>query len=117
MALTWYRHFQRNGGLNQILRRKTSRFLLSDYILNFLFTSFHHLFALKDLYCFIFAMCTGVCEPVYSPVCLQRPNQYQCPGPRKFECPAFKRNGNYIYLRFLFHMHACDAVIVTTGTF
>ena len=91
--------------------------VLSDYILNFLFTSFHHLFALKDLYCFIFAMCTGVCEPVYSPVCLQRPNQYQCPGPRKFECPAFKRNGNYIYLRFLFHMHACDAVIVTTGTF
>jgi len=26
MALTWYRHFQRNGGLNQILRRQTSRF-------------------------------------------------------------------------------------------
>jgi hypothetical protein len=23
---TWYRHFQRNGGLNQILRRQTSRF-------------------------------------------------------------------------------------------
>jgi hypothetical protein len=22
MALTWYRHFQRNGGLNQILRRQ-----------------------------------------------------------------------------------------------
>jgi hypothetical protein len=26
MTLTWYRHFQRNGGLNQILRRQTSRF-------------------------------------------------------------------------------------------
>ena len=26
MALTWYRHFQLNGGLNQILRRQTSRF-------------------------------------------------------------------------------------------
>ena len=26
MALTWYRHFQRNGGLNQILLRETSRF-------------------------------------------------------------------------------------------
>jgi hypothetical protein len=26
MTLTWYRLFQRNGGLNQILRRQTSRF-------------------------------------------------------------------------------------------
>ena len=26
MALTWYRHFQRNGGLHQILRRQSSRF-------------------------------------------------------------------------------------------
>jgi hypothetical protein len=26
MALTWYRHFQRNGGLNQILRHQTSHF-------------------------------------------------------------------------------------------
>jgi hypothetical protein len=26
MALTWYRHFPKNGGLNQILRRQTSRF-------------------------------------------------------------------------------------------
>jgi hypothetical protein len=26
MPLTWYRHFQRNGGLNQILRRLTPRF-------------------------------------------------------------------------------------------
>jgi hypothetical protein len=26
MTLTWYRHFQRNGGLNQILKRQTSRF-------------------------------------------------------------------------------------------
>ena len=26
MAHTWYRHFQRNGGLNKILRRQTSRF-------------------------------------------------------------------------------------------
>ena len=25
MTLTWYRHFQRNGGLNQILKRQTSR--------------------------------------------------------------------------------------------
>ena len=25
-ALTWYRHFQRNGGLNQILWHQTSRF-------------------------------------------------------------------------------------------
>jgi hypothetical protein len=25
MTLTWYRHFKRNGGLNQILRRQTSR--------------------------------------------------------------------------------------------
>jgi hypothetical protein len=26
MTLTWYRHFQRNGGLNQILKRQTSPF-------------------------------------------------------------------------------------------
>ena len=26
MALTWYRHFQRNGSLNQILQRQTPRF-------------------------------------------------------------------------------------------
>jgi hypothetical protein len=26
MALTWYRHFQRNGGLNKILRRQISDF-------------------------------------------------------------------------------------------
>jgi hypothetical protein len=26
MTLTWYRLFQRNGGLNQILRRQTSYF-------------------------------------------------------------------------------------------
>jgi hypothetical protein len=26
MALTWYRHFQRNGGLNQILRLLTPHF-------------------------------------------------------------------------------------------
>jgi hypothetical protein len=26
MALTWYWHFQRNGGLKQIVRRQTSRF-------------------------------------------------------------------------------------------
>jgi hypothetical protein len=26
MTLTWYRHFQRNGELNQILRRQTSHF-------------------------------------------------------------------------------------------
>ena len=26
MSLTWYRHFQRNGGLNQILRHQTSHF-------------------------------------------------------------------------------------------
>jgi hypothetical protein len=26
MTLTWYRHFERNGGLNQILKRKISRF-------------------------------------------------------------------------------------------
>ena len=26
MTLTWYRHFQRNGGLNQLLKRQTSRF-------------------------------------------------------------------------------------------
>jgi hypothetical protein len=26
MALAWNRHFQRNGGLNQILQRQTSRF-------------------------------------------------------------------------------------------
>ena len=26
MTLTWYRHFSRNGGLNQILKRQTSRF-------------------------------------------------------------------------------------------
>ena len=25
MTLTWYRHFKRNGGLNQILKRQTSR--------------------------------------------------------------------------------------------
>jgi hypothetical protein len=25
MTLTWYRHFYRNGGLNQILKRETSR--------------------------------------------------------------------------------------------
>jgi hypothetical protein len=27
MALNWYRHFQRNGGLNQIVQRQSSRFL------------------------------------------------------------------------------------------
>ena len=27
MALTWYRHFQRNGGLHKILRLQTSSFL------------------------------------------------------------------------------------------
>ena len=26
MTLTWYRHFLRNGGLNQILKRQSSRF-------------------------------------------------------------------------------------------
>ena len=26
MTLTWYRHFKRNGGLNQILKRQTSPF-------------------------------------------------------------------------------------------
>jgi hypothetical protein len=26
MTMTWYRHFQRNGGLNQILKRQTSSF-------------------------------------------------------------------------------------------
>ena len=26
MTLTWYRHSQRNGGLNQIKRRQTARF-------------------------------------------------------------------------------------------
>jgi hypothetical protein len=26
MTLTWYSHFKRNGGLNQILMRQTSRF-------------------------------------------------------------------------------------------
>jgi hypothetical protein len=26
MTLTWYRHFYRNGGLNQILKRQTPRF-------------------------------------------------------------------------------------------
>jgi hypothetical protein len=26
MTLIWYRHFQRNGGLNHMLRRQTSRF-------------------------------------------------------------------------------------------
>jgi hypothetical protein len=26
MTLTWYRHFQRNVGFNQILKRQTSRF-------------------------------------------------------------------------------------------
>ena len=26
MTLTWYRHFQRNGGLNQILQRQSSCF-------------------------------------------------------------------------------------------
>jgi hypothetical protein len=26
MTLTWYRHFERNGGLNQILKRQTSPF-------------------------------------------------------------------------------------------
>ena len=26
MTLTWYRHFKRNGGLNQILKRQTSHY-------------------------------------------------------------------------------------------
>jgi hypothetical protein len=26
MTMTWYRHFERNGGLNQILKRQTSPF-------------------------------------------------------------------------------------------
>jgi len=34
MTLTWYRHFQRNGGLNQILRSQTSRFHYgSNYVI------------------------------------------------------------------------------------
>jgi hypothetical protein len=33
MTLTWYRHFQRNGGLNQILRRQASRFHYGSKVL------------------------------------------------------------------------------------
>jgi hypothetical protein len=32
MTLTWYSHFQRNGGLNQILRRQTSCFHYSSKV-------------------------------------------------------------------------------------
>ena len=32
MTLTWYRHFERNGGLNQILKRQTSRFHYSSKV-------------------------------------------------------------------------------------
>jgi hypothetical protein len=32
MTLTWYRHFKRNGGLNQILRRQTFRFQYGSYV-------------------------------------------------------------------------------------
>ena len=32
MILTWYRHFQRNGGLNQTLLRQTSRFYYASGI-------------------------------------------------------------------------------------
>jgi hypothetical protein len=30
MTLTWYRHFERNGGLNQILKRQTSHSNVPD---------------------------------------------------------------------------------------
>ena len=33
MTLTWYRHFQRNGGLNHTLRCQTSRFHYSSKVL------------------------------------------------------------------------------------
>ena len=32
MALTWYRHFQRNGGLNQILEEKEAKSILIAHI-------------------------------------------------------------------------------------
>ena len=34
MTLTWYRHFQRNGGLNQTLRHQTSRFHYGSKVLD-----------------------------------------------------------------------------------
>jgi hypothetical protein len=37
MTLTWYRHFYRNGGLNQILKRKKNRQRYTDNICTILF--------------------------------------------------------------------------------
>ncbi|VDI61739.1 dopamine beta-monooxygenase [Mytilus galloprovincialis] len=34
----------------------------------------------------------GVCEPIGSPVCAQKPNSYVCPGQRNLDCPSFARN-------------------------
>ena len=42
MILTWYRHFQRNGGLNQILRRKTSRFHYGSKVISTLYVISKH---------------------------------------------------------------------------
>lgn len=38
----------------------------------------------------------GVCEPIGSPVCAQKPNNYVCPGQRNLDCPSFARNGKYL---------------------
>ena len=40
MTLTWYRHFLRNGGLNQILKRQTSRFHYGSKVLAVTITVF-----------------------------------------------------------------------------
>ena len=40
MTLTWYRHFQRNDRLNQILQRQTSRFHYGSKVLAVTITAF-----------------------------------------------------------------------------
>ncbi|CAC5410877.1 unnamed protein product [Mytilus coruscus] len=34
----------------------------------------------------------GVCEPIDSPVCAQKPDNHKCSSQRKLDCPSFSRN-------------------------
>jgi hypothetical protein len=49
MTPTWYRHFQRNGGLNEILRRQTSRFHYGSKVAAVTITAF--ITILEPVYC------------------------------------------------------------------
>ena len=60
VTLTWYRHFERNGGLNQILKRQTSRFHYSSKIPAVTITVF---ITILKLFC-IFEKKVGVTKAV-----------------------------------------------------